>query len=163
DAMARRVEDLLEVPAYVAFRRRVARALAVGAVGQQRQHSFLPELGETSVVAGSFIRRGLVELEVSGVNYRSYWRCYRHPHAVRDTVRDREKLEAHPAQLDHVAGADRMKGGANSVLAQPPLREPDRERRRVDRNRQLLQDVGECADMVLVTVGEDDGCDFVAV
>lgn len=73
---------------------------------------------------------------------------------------DRERTDG-----DYVTWLDAMQHyiAENTVLIELAFRQSEREARSVDRNIELLQDVRQRAEMIFVSMGEDDRGDFVAI
>ena len=86
-----RLHDLAEGLADRPLRRRVAGVLGAGRVGQQAEHALLAEPGEDREVGQLAVDRGVVELEVAGVDDRPDRRPQGDAHRVRDRVADPER------------------------------------------------------------------------
>ena len=114
-------------------------------------------------VGGLAVDRGLVELEVAGVQEGTVRRVDREGHPVGDRMCHVE--EAHPegTRLGSPArdGHSRLHEIGHLVLLQLALQELQRERGPVDRNptTEVPQQVWERSDVILVPVCERDGLD----
>ena len=86
-------EDLLEGIGYVDFGSRETAAVDVGAVGQQCQNTRRAELSQPVHVDALAVDRGLVDLEVAGVDDDAVRRLDGQRDAVRDAVGDPKKLD----------------------------------------------------------------------
>ena len=70
----------------------MARDFGVGGVGEKRKHSLFAVCGEAMHVDGLPDHRGLIELEVAGVNDPTVGRIDGKGHAVRQAVGDPNEL-----------------------------------------------------------------------
>ena len=124
-----------------------------------------PRPASISRLVGRAVDRGVVELEVGGVNDHSHWRVDHEANAVRDTVVHAEGLDLEHAGVDDLAGRHGANVGAlgEPVLAHLRRDEPARQRRGVDREVEVADEVGKGADVVLVAVGDEHALDAVAV
>ena len=140
--------------------------VGVGGVGQQQPDALLvAERADAGEVGEATVDRGEVELEVAGVEDHALRRVERGGEAVGHRVRDRDELDVERADLAPLAVGDRDQLGA---VEQPGLvdavaGQAERERRAVDRERELAQQEGQTADVVLVAVGDDAAHDAVGV
>ena len=123
------------------------------------------ELGEDREVGQLAVDRGVVELEVAGVDDRPDRGLERDAHRVGDRVADPERHDVERADVDLVAGLE----GEDRVVVELVLldlvaEEAAGERAGIDRHaRELGQDEGQRADVVLVGVGDEERPDLVAV
>ena len=118
----------------------------------------VPELREAPIVRQLTVERARVELEVAGVDDGPHRRVDRQSDAVDDRVRDADRLDAERAGLEAVARADHAKVRRldEPVLLQSLRHERQGQGRAVHGHRRLAQQVRECADVILVAVGQDD-------
>ncbi len=140
------------------LRRSVARTIGVGAVGEQHQHAAAAELGQLGVIGWPAVHRRVIELEVAAVHDQPGRRCDAQAHSVRDGMTDVVGLDGEGAYVNDVARGVGVEGGLfqHMFLLQLDLDQASRQPRGVDRCIELLQEVGQCADMVLMAVGDDD-------
>src|SRR5713226_5212929 len=117
----RRPAELFDPRPNGALRRRVARALDVGAVAEKRQHALLPVAGKRVQVERLQVRRRGVHLEVAGVDHHSERRAHRQRHAINRAVGDIDELDPERADLDLVAGRHLVQHG---IFEQPMLLQP---------------------------------------
>src|SRR6266699_6269046 len=116
-------------------------------------------------VGGLAVDRGLIELEVAGVQYGTVRRVDRDGHPVGDRMRHVE--EAHPegTHLGSPAGDGPpwLHETGHLVLLQLALQELERERGPVDRNptTEVPEQVRERSHVILMTVREPDGLDVI--
>ena len=156
-----RLHDLAERLADGPLGRGVARVLGAGRVRQEADDALRAELGEDREVGQLAVDRGVVELEVAGVDDDAGRRPEGDAHRVRDRVADPERDDAERADLDLVAGLE----GEDRVVVELVLldlvaEQAAGEGRGVDRHaRELGQDVRQGADVVLVGVGDQEGLD----
>ena len=107
DPAVERLHDLAEGLADGPLGRRVARVLGAGRVGQEAEDAFLAEPGEDREVGQLAVDRGVVELEVAGVDDRADRRPQGDAHRVRDRVADPERHDVEGADVDLVARLER--------------------------------------------------------
>ena len=75
-------EDLVELAAHGAFAGRVAGALDVGGILEQRQHAFFAVLGEGMQVEEAIVGRSRVDLEIARMNNDAERRMDRQCNAI---------------------------------------------------------------------------------
>ena len=156
-------EDLFEGVRHVDFGAREAPPIDVRAVGEESQHSRRAELCQAMDVDTLAVDRGLIDLEVAGVNDHAVGRLDRERDAVGDAVGDAEELDRERADRDSVARPDRFQPSSSLVIAFIELGLDERERQRcaVDRALDGFQHVRHGADVILVPVREHDRRDLV--
>ena len=141
--------------------------LRVRRVGEQQPHAAVAarELAQQREVGAPAVDRREVELEVAGVHDRARGREERDREAVRHRVGDRDELAVERADAAPLAVGDRDQLGAvehpRFLDAVPGERE--RQLRAVDRHRDVAEQEGEAARVVLVRVGEEHALDPVRV
>ena len=141
-----------------------AAAIDVRAVGEEREHALRPQLGESMQVEVLAVDRGLIDLEVAGVDDGADGRRDRQRHAVGHAVRHADELDrerAHGHALPRLDGLEPV-AGIDAVLFELGLDERQRHRRAIDRAVEQLDHVRDGADVILVPVGEDQRLDVVA-
>ena len=74
-------------------------------------------------------------------------------------MRDADRVHAERPDLDGLAGHEGAQVGVHAALLEPLAREAEGEAASVDGRRRRLQGVGQCADVVLVAVGEEDSAE----
>ena len=164
DAALERLHDLAERLADRALRGRVARVLGTGRVRQEAQDALLAEAGEDREVRQLAVDRGVVELEVAGVDDRPDRRAQGDAHRVRDRVADPERHDVERPDVDLVAGFERdERVVVELVLLDLVAEQAAGQGRGVDRHaRELRQDVRQRADVVLVGMGDEERLDVGA-
>ncbi len=157
-------EDLLEGVFDVDLRSGVAAPIDVGAVAEERQHAFRAERREAMQVERVAGERGLIDLEVAGVDQHALRRADDHRHAVRHAVGDADELDLERPNREHVARRHRDLAvrRVDAVLLELGLDQRERQRRAVERTVDERQDVGDRADVILVAVGQDQRLDLPA-
>ena len=165
DSTRRAADDPLERLSNHLLARRVAGSLGTRAVGDQRQHPLCAELRQQSEVRCLAVGRGLVELEVAGVDHRADRGVDGVSHRIGDRVADPERDDPERSELELVARVERKERvRLEPVLLQLVAQEAAREGRGVDRDvGELRKDVREGADMVLVGVRDQEGADLLPV
>ena len=143
-----------------------ARRIRIGGVGQQQPDAGIVGEGADSAEVGAApVDGGEVELEVARVQDHALRGVERRDVARGDRVGDREELAVERTDVDPVSVVHRPQLG---VLLQTPLSEfvvdhAEGERRAVDRQRQVGQQVRQRPDVVLMGVCRDDRVDPVGV
>ena len=141
------------------LREGVTRPIRVGAVGKQHQHPAAAELGQFGVIGGPAVHRRVIELEVTAVHDQPGRRRDAQAHPVGDGVADVVGLDGEGTNVDDVAG--RVGVQHRRPRHTPPLHlDLDQalgQPRGIDRHVELLQEMGQRADVILVAV-RDDNC-----
>ena len=150
-------KDNVEGPAHRPLRHGKAGTDRVGAVAEQRQHAVSAQLRHSLQIRRLAEHRRIVYLEISGVEDDSRRAEDRQGGAVGDGMVRLDEFHVEVPQRDRVAVLhhEQLRGIRDLVFLQLPADEGDGKPRRIDRHVQLLQDIGQCADMVLVSVGDD--------
>gem|GEM_PF-6332979 len=130
----------------------------VGRIADQSEHAGIADRAQLGLGRGIAQLGGVVELPVAGVEDAAIGRVDEERVALGDRMGERHVAEAERPEPEVAAEIDRVE---NDVLEQPLLLElardqPGGERRRVERHAQIVAEIGDCADMVLMAVGEDD-------
>ena len=103
------------------------------------------------------VDRGLVDLEVAGVDQHAERRVDGQPDAVRHAVRDAQELDLERADLDDVLRPDGPEGVVGEIVfVELGADERQRQRRAVDRTIDVRQQVGDGPDVVFVPVREHE-------
>ena len=105
----------------------------------------------------------LVELVVGGVDDNTDRGGDGHAHRVGDRVANVEELDGERAKLQHVVRCDGVELGVveQPVLPQLDLSQPQRQASAEHRDIELLQHIGQRADVILVAVGQEDAFDLL--
>ena len=82
-----------------------ARALHVGRIGEQQQHAALAPLSQAGEVRALAVDRGLIELEVAGVDNRPEWSGDCQGHSIDDAVGHVDPFERERTDLPGLARA----------------------------------------------------------
>ena len=158
-------EDFIKLAADRALTRRVSLALDVGRILKQRQHAFLAVLGEGVQVEETVVGRGRIDFEVAGVNDHAERRMDRQRDAIHQAVRDLDGMDGERPDLESLAGPHLAQVGIveQAVLVQLVFDVGQREFGAPDGNVQFRKNPGQGADVVFVTVGEDDAAHALAI
>ena len=81
-------EHFFKLAAHRALARRVAPALDVGRILQQRQHAFFAVFREGMQIEQLVVGRSRIDLEIAGVNDHAQRRMNRQRYAIHQAVRD---------------------------------------------------------------------------
>ena len=132
--------------------------LHVGGVGQERQYPFGAIAGKGGQVGQLPVHRGLVDLEVAGVDHHPLGGGDRQGAAVDDGVGDPDELDGEAAEGDRVPRLHHIQihVPVQVELFQLLPHEAQRQCRAVEGRGEFLEDEGKGTDMVLVTMGEED-------
>ena len=151
--------------AHGAFARRVALALDVGRILEQRQHAFFAVFGEGMQVEQPVVGGRGIDLEIAGVDDHAQRRVDRQRHAIHQAVRDLDGMDGERPDLEALAGADLAQVGVveQAVLFQLVFHVGQRELGALDRHVQFGQHPGQRADVVFVAVGQNDAAHLLAV
>ena len=147
------------------FAGRVAGALHVGRVLQQRQHAALAVLGKGVQVERLVVERRQVDLEVAGVDHDADRRLNRQRHAIDQRMRDADRLDGErpDGELLLRRDLDQLDLVEQLVLFELAFNVGQRELGGVHRDLELAQNPGQAADVVLVAVRQNDGADVLLV
>ena len=165
DALLAAGEQPLEGLAHNGFAHRIARTLHIGGVGQQRQHALLAQFAEAAQIDHLAVDGRGVDLEVAGVDNDAHAGVDRKGYGVGDGVVDMDKFHIEFTGADHLArlNGDELDGLGKAVLLQLELDQPRGQACAVDGHIHLLEDIGDRADVVLVSVGDEETADTVCV
>ena len=160
------MEDALEVRADGGLARRHPRPVGVRGVAAQQQQPLPPQLGESRHVGRRAAHRRLVELVVAGDQHGPQLGRQRDPARVRDRVREVDELDPERSGVDDVAGRQHVQSRlAELVLVELGARHRDRQLPAVGHRDALFPQLAEhprqCAEVVLVAVGDHDRLDVV--
>ena len=157
-------ENLGKCLAHVFLGQGVPLALHVGGIGKQRQDTRLAVARKTCQVSQLAVHRGLVELEIAGMDHHPFRRGDGQGAAVHDGVGHTQELHPKTAEGDGIPGFDdnQFHGIVKLIFLQLFIDESQGESRAVDRHVQFPQNKGQRADMILVAVGQTDGADILA-
>ena len=147
--------------ARVTLRARTPRPLHVGGVGEEHLHPLLSKLTEPRQIGRRLVERVGIELEVGGVHEEARRGADRQRAGLRDAVVHMDGLDL---KGPHLEPAPRLELADDHPIIEVTLlqRRTDHlgcERRCVDRQIDLLEQVGHRADVVEVAVGDDEPCD----
>ena len=158
-------ENLVQARANSPLAGRVAGAVDVGRVLQQRQHTALAVLGKRMEIERLAIRRRKIDLEVARVDHHSDRRFNCQSHAVHEAMSHADRLHREWTNGEFTLGLDLDQLGLvqQLVLFKLALDVGQRELRCVDGHVQLAQDPGQATNMILVTVGQNDGANALPV
>ena len=147
-------KDRVKGFAYCALRHGKARADRIGAVAHERQNALLSKLRKPLKVSRLSEYRRIVDLEVSRVDDDAR-RCENSQRGcIHDTVIGLYELHAEASQIDGLSVFNHLSlnGAQHIVLFQFMLNQPDSQLRPVYRRRNILQHVGQGADVILMSV-----------
>ncbi len=131
-------------------------ALDVRAVGEEDEHAALAPRREGLEVGALLLGRRGVDLEVAAGEDHASGSLDGEGEAVDHAVRHPDRMHPERAELHGLARCQQPEVGGDSPLLQPLPRVAQREAAAVDGRRRGLERKGERADVVLVTMGEED-------
>ena len=151
-------EDDVERPADRPLRHGEALPDRVRRLAEKRENPLLPELRHALQVRRLAEHRGVVDLEVPGVEDDARRAEDRERRAVGNRVVRLDELHVEVPERHRVPVLhdEELRRVGEPVLLKLVLNQRDREARRVHRHIQILQNVRERADVVLVAVGDDE-------
>ena len=155
-------EDTLEGTADGALRHRRSRLLCIRRIGHHRQDPFLTELSEALQIDRVTEDRGIVDLEVTGVNDGA-GRCEdRERGCILDGVIRLDELHLDIAEIDGITEGlyVQLHHTVESALTKLPLDECERQTCSIHRHIDLLQNIRQRTDVVLMSVGDDEALDL---
>ena len=158
-AMLDAAHQLAQGPAHVRLGPAVPIDHGVRAVAHHGQHALLAECGKGRLVGRRPNHRVRVKLPVARVQDGAELGADHQRLRFRQGVRDGQELQVERADLELAAGLHDV----NPDLVDQPgfpqlaLEDGGGERRRIDRAAHLPPQVGDCADVVLVRMGDDQG------
>ena len=158
-------KHFFELAAHGAFARRVALALDVGGILQQRQHSFFAILGETVQIEEAVVGRRWIDLEVAGMQHDAERRVDGERNAIDQAVRDLQRMNRERPDLEAFSGTDLAQVGVveELVFVELVFDVGQRELGAPDGNVQFAENPGQGADVVFVAVGEHDAAHMLAI
>src|SRR5579862_5355792 len=165
NAARRRAREILDARNHGAFGWRVAGAFDVGGVGEKSEHAFVPITREGVNVESGAFHRSVVNLEIASVDDDALRRANRERDAIHRTVGDRDKFDFvganfHATPGNHLA----QRGGLEQAgFRQALFDQGECEAGSVNGYLQVAKDIGKRSDVILVTVGEDDGANVLTV
>ena len=156
-------QDRLQGLSDPALRGGEAFPLRVGRIAQQRQDSLVAELSKPGEVEQRPIHGGLIDLEIRRVDHQTHGGANGQAQGGRNAVRHLNKLHLKRPNLQHVAGLHLAQVGARVelMLRQLGLHQSQGEVGAHQRGAQCFVQVGHRADVVLVSVRQDDPLDLL--
>ena len=142
-----------------------AGTLRVGGVAQQSQHTLLAVLRQSSKVGGAAGQRGVVDLEVAGLDDGASRAVDGKGHRIRDGVVHMDGLNGKAAQLDLLSGGDLHELGpaCQTELLQLVADQAAGQAGAIDGQVKFLQQIRDAADVVFVAVGDEQALDLILV
>ena len=133
-----------------------------------RQVFSSPRLENVEGIAKMLEDEGIEVRITHGRSYKGGWggrRSYREGERIHDGVRDVKELHLERAELDYVFGLHgvELRLIQQSMLLELVANQSHREAAAVDRHVQIGKYEGQRANVVLMTMGEEDAADFVLV
>ena len=158
-------EDLLEVGPYLRLARREPGTVGVGRVSAQEENALAAQLGQARDIGRGAVDRCLIELVVARHEDCSELCPNRHGARIGNRVGHVDELDGKGAERQLLAGLDILElRVAELVLVELGARHRDHQPAPVDRRGMLLAELtqhpGQCPEMVLVPVGDDDRLDL---
>ena len=164
DAPGGILEQAVERLADLLFAHRVARALDVGGIGQQRQHTPAPPRGERIEVGHLAVNGRVVDLEVARHDDRARRAGDGQRHRPRNGVAHLDELHLERADAHRLPGLHDVELDAGDImLRELASYEGAGELRAVDRRRHTPEHIGNRADMILMPMRNQIGAQALAV
>ena len=156
------VEGFTDLP----FCRGIARTLGIGGIRHQRKNASVSKLTEASQINGAAVDGRIIDLEVARMDENARRGMDRHADRIRDGVVDLDELDCHAAHADGLARLDgifdqpcRCRLCSSSLCLMSPKRQAGAVDRRID----LFEQVCKTADVILVSVRDDDAAELILV
>ena len=158
-------EDLVELAAHRALARRVALALHVGRILQERQHALFAVLGEGVQVEEAVVGGRRVDLEIAGMHHDAERRVDGQRDAIDQAVRHLHRMNGERPDLEALSGTDFAQVGVveQLVFVELVFHVGQRELGAPDGDVQFAENPGQGADVVFVAVREDDAAHMLAI
>lgn len=149
-------ELTVEAVGDAALRGRKARTLDICRIAQEGKHASLAELTEARQIDHAIFRHG-VDFEVAGEDQRADRRFDRKRNSVCNRMVDVDKLHLETACFDGLARlvGEELDLALQMMLLKLELDKPGSEPRAVDGAVELLHGIGNAADVVFMTVGQE--------
>ena len=166
DALALRLrEEVAECGTHAPFGHGEARTLRVGALREQRKNAPVAELAEPCKVDDAALNRGVVDLEVAGMDNDAGRCVYSEAAGIRYRVVHTDKLHRHAAELHGLPRLNHIKPalGEYAVLLQLALYKSEGERSSVHRHVDSFEQIRKASDMILMSVGKDNSPELLLV
>ena len=140
-------------------------ALHVGGIGTQSQNALLAQFAKASQIDDLAVDGRGVDLEVAGVNHGAHFGVDGKGHGVGDGVVYVDELHGKLACADRVAcvHGDEFGGLGQAVFLQLQADQACGKAGAVDGHVDLTQNVRDCADVVLVTMGDKQTLDAALI
>src|SRR5262249_41762072 len=151
-------EDLFEGFDNLQLRPGEPAAIDVRAVGEERHHALGAELRQTMDVEMLAVDRRLVDLEIAGMDDDADRGADGERDAIGHAVRHAGEFDVDRTDGDAIArpGGDEWPALVDTMLLELWFDQRQRQRRRVDGTIHMPKDVRDSANVVLMTVGEDE-------
>ncbi len=158
-------KNLIQARLYRPLAGRIAGAVDIGRVLQQRQHAALAVFGKSVKVESLAVGRREVDLEVARMDDHAYRRVDGQSHAVHQAVRHPNRLNRKRAkrELRARSNLDQLRLVEQLVLFELALDVSQRELGAIDRHVQLGENPRQSADVVLVPVRQNDAAHALLV
>ena len=165
DALVAVLEELVEAVVHLALGERVAGALHVRGVHEQREHALAPQLAEAREIGHLALQGRDVDLEVAGLDNGADRRFDRKRHGIGDRVVHVDELHLEAPGGDRLArlNGDDLRFIEQATLLQLELHEPRGQARRIDGRVDPVHHIRQRADVVLVAVREKHTADAALV
>src|ERR1700680_1558199 len=151
--------------AYSTLTGRVSLALDVGRILEKRQHALFPGLRERVEVEKSIVGRRGIDLEIAGMNDHAERSVYGERNTIYQAVRDLNRVNRKRTDLESLSGGDFIQLGIveQTVLVQLVFHVSKRELRAPDRNIQFGKNPRQRANVIFVTMSENNSTNMLAV
>ena len=158
-------KDFFKLAMHRAFAGRVALALDVGRILQERQHAFFAVLGKAVQIEQAVVGGRGIDLEIAGMQHHAERRVDGERHAIDQAVRHLQGMNRERADLEALSGTDLAQVGVveKLVLVELIFDVGQGELGAPDGNIQFAENPGQGADVVFVAVREHDAAHMLAI
>src|SRR6267142_986186 len=165
DAARSRTAKVFDARDDGAFRGRIAWALNVCRIGEESKDTLIAITSERRDVKAGSVNRCVVNLEIAGVNDDAKWSAHGKRDAVNRAVRDGDEFDFVWTDFNAAARNDfAQRGGIQQAgFFEALFDQRECETRAKDRNIEIAKDVRKRADVIFVSVGENDGADEMTI
>ena len=165
DALVAAGKKLVKALTDLPLRGGMSRVFRVCGIAQQREHAFLAELAEAREIDHPAGDRRQVDLEIARVHHGAERRSDGKRHGIGDAVVDVDEFYRKTPETKRRAGLPNkdLRVVEQVMLLEFEFNERGRERQRVDGDVQFPDQIRHGADVVLMTMGQDQAADPVCV
>ena len=159
------LEQNIEGMTYRFLGKRKPRTLRIGGVAHKSQHAFFTDLGKASQINRISKDGCVIHLEIAGMHHNAGRRINRQRRRIHNRMVRPDEFYPKTTEVNGRTEFHHLPLGAveKILFLQLVIDNPHGQPGCIDRHIHLLQDIGQCADMVLMTVGDDKALHLVNI